>query len=91
MGVNAKDVIMDTIIAFMVGVQIYMILDEVTDGNFSRELSVRTTKLRAKLERMIEIEQRVQRDTGAVIFEAISTIENDDGPGNTDPITFPKS
>jgi hypothetical protein len=88
MEISPRDLVMDTIIAFMVGIQIYMILDEVSDGNFSREFSVKLTKWKAKLRKAIEIEERMQRDTGATIFEAITIVE-DDGPGNIDP-GFPK-
>ena len=72
---TVRDVVMDTIIAVAIASQLYFILDEVTDGRFSREVSIRITKARAKIKELIEIEQRVQRETGQVIFDAIETIE----------------
>jgi hypothetical protein len=85
-----RDIVMDTVLVFLVGVQIYMILDEVTDGNFSRELSVKITKNKARIKELIEIERRVQKDTGSVIFEAITTVEDNDDGGKA-PNPFGKS
>jgi len=81
--ITVRDVIMDVIIAAAVASQLYFVLDELTDGRFSREVSIKITKARAKIKELIEIEQRVQRETGQVIYDAIETIEGSAGDRNT--------
>lgn len=89
---TVRDIIMDAIIAAAIASQLYFVLDELTDGRFSREVSVKIAKIRAKIKELIEIEQRVQRETGQVIFDAIETVEGNtgrttgsDGTPPTDP------
>lgn len=73
---TTRDVIFDLIILIAVGAQVYILVDELTDGSFSREMSVKYTKTKAKIKDAIERERIIQRDTGKVIFDGITIVED---------------
>lgn len=66
-----RDIVMDTIIGFLVGVQVYLLVDELTDGRLSRDLSVKMAYTKAKIKEFIDREQSIRKSRNTVIFEAI--------------------
>lgn len=77
---TAYNILMDVIIAVGVAVQIYTVIDILTDGRLTSDLSTRTVKLRARIKEAYRREREVRKNTGAVIFDAITTVED---AGNT--------
>jgi len=69
------DIAIDIVIVILVT---YYVADELTDGEFSRELGVRIVKLRDSIKRGIEQRRTINKDTGRVIWDAIETLENRD-------------
>ena len=72
-----RDAVMSAIILSLVFVQVFMVMDELTDGSLSRESSVKLTKTKARLKELIEREQYVRKNTGRVIFDAITIIDDE--------------
>lgn len=84
--ITLRDIIMDIVIGAAVGIQIYMTLDEMTDGRFSRDLSMKVVTIKGRIKEAYDRERIVRKDTGRVIFDAITTVEqhgntNQDGTG----------
>jgi hypothetical protein len=79
---TVQDIIVDGIIVIVVTYQVYMIVDQVTDGRLSRDLSVKWVKATAKLRETYEREKAVRKSIGRVLFDAITTVESED-PRNT--------
>jgi hypothetical protein len=77
-GTRIRDIAMDTIIVIAIGIQVFMVVDQITDGKLMTELSVRTTKTRAKVKGYFERERTMQRDTGRVIWDAFNIVEDGD-------------
>lgn len=67
------DIAIDIVIVLLVT---YYVADELTDGEFSRELGVRIVKFRDRVRTGIEHRRSINRDTGKVIWDAIETVEN---------------
>lgn len=73
---TAYDITVDIVLALGVAVQAYIIVDTLSDGRLTRELSMKTLKVRAKIKEWYDRERAVRKHTGAVIFDAITTIED---------------
>ena len=67
---------MDLVLIALVGVQAFIIMDELSDGKLSRELSVKLVYYKARIRDYIDREETIRRNTGAVIFDAINTVES---------------
>jgi hypothetical protein len=76
MDLKARDIVMDTILIILVGIQAFIILDELSDGKLSREMSVKIAYTRARIKTYIDREEAVRKQTGSVIFDAINTVED---------------
>lgn len=70
------NVTMDIILCLAVGYYFYVVMDEVTDGQFSREVSVRVTKIRGRIRTEIERNNKFRKLVGPVLFDAITTVED---------------
>jgi hypothetical protein len=84
MELTARDVIMDVVLIALVGIQAFIIMDELSDGKLSRELSVKLVYYKARIRDYIDREETIRRNTGAVIFDAISTVEGAGIPDTND-------
>jgi hypothetical protein len=84
MELTARDLIMDLVLIALVGVQAFIIMDELSDGKLSRELSVKLVYYKARIRDYIDREETIRRNTGAVIFDAINTVEGAGIPNSND-------
>lgn len=78
MKLTVRDVLTDSLLILLTGYYVYMMIDEVTDGRFSRELSVKITKTRANIMRGIELDRTTRKNTGRVLWDAINIIDDGD-------------
>jgi hypothetical protein len=76
---NENNVLVDILVAlgylFAIGVNVYMIADQITDGESSRQLSLWWTRKTASLRHAERVDKMFRQQVGAVIFEAIETVE----------------
>ena len=70
------DIVADAVLAIGITIQMYIIFDTLSDGRLTRELSVKMVKTRARIKEWYDREREVRKHTGAVIFDAITTIED---------------
>lgn len=75
MNVRKIDIVIDIVLLCLIT---YYVTDELTDGEFSRELGVRIVKLRDRVKTDIERRKAIRRDTGKVVWDAIETVEHRD-------------
>ena len=75
-GTSLHDIVIAGCYVVAIGLEAYMLLDRLTDGEFSQTCSIKFAHLRARIRRFFDIERRIQKETGAVIWEAQQVIEN---------------
>lgn len=63
------------LIVLVSGIQIYVVLDRLSDGELSEHLSLWFAYKRYDLQEKLRVEREVSENKGAVLFEAISIIE----------------
>ncbi len=76
MDLTARDIVMDTVLVILVGIQAFIIMDELSDGKLSREISVKIAYTRARIKNYVDREETVRKNVGSVIFDAINTVED---------------
>jgi len=71
--IRKVDIIIDAVILVLVT---YYVADTLSNGEFSREISIRVIKLHGNLKTRLEHRRIVSKDVGKVIWDAITTIED---------------
>jgi len=69
------DIVIAALYTLTIGVNVYIIVNELTDGALQTSVSMRLTKLRAKLSEKVKHERAVRKDFGKVLWEATTTVE----------------
>ena len=77
------DILMDTLYVIGIGYMVYTVIDQLTDRRFSRELSIKYIKTRAKIREYIDREREYSKSVGRMLFEAFTTIDESGGNGET--------
>lgn len=72
-----SDVVIDMLYAVVIGVNVYVIIDQVTDGALSRSVSLRIAHARQKASHWIHTRRQYRRDLGQVLWQATTTLEDD--------------
>ena len=75
---RAAEVFILALYGFGIGLNVYIIVDQMTDGRLSRECSLRWQRFRGKLVGRIQHEREVKRDESKVVWEAINIVEGRD-------------
>jgi uncharacterized membrane protein len=66
--------------AIAIGVNVFIVWDQyMADGEMRTKLSTWWTKTTAKIKREIEIDERVEKESGAVVFEAMQIVDYGEG------------
>lgn len=76
-----RDICIGIAYIIAVGINVYLIADQLTNGESSRQVSLWITKTGGKWRRAITIEETVQKEAGHVIWEAINTVEDAENAG----------
>lgn len=71
-----RDILIDGVVLILVT---YYVANELSNGEFSRELGIRIVRFKGRLQAAIERERSISRDKGRVIWDAIETVENRGG------------
>ena len=74
--ITLRDVIIDACVIGMTAYSVYIALDQATDGRFSRECSIRLTRIQGRITGWIKREQEFDRNRGPVIWEAINIVDD---------------
>ena len=67
------DIAIDAVLLLLIT---YYVADELTDGEFSRELGVKIAKARSRAKQYFEERRTIRSDTGKLIWDAIETVED---------------
>lgn len=60
---------------FGIGLNVYIIVDQMTDGRLTRECSLRWQRFRGAVAEKLRREQAIKRDESKVVWEAINIVE----------------
>jgi hypothetical protein len=58
-----------------IGTNVYLLADQMSDGAFSRELSIKWTNFKAKMKKDLNYDRQLKSDTARMLWEAIQTVE----------------
>ncbi|MDE2106029.1 MAG: hypothetical protein KGL39_52890 [Patescibacteria group bacterium] len=73
--ITFKDICITVCYVIAVGLNAYIIMDQVTNGQSSQDLSLWLTRTKGKLRHAVDLEQRFQKEKPYVMWEAINTVE----------------
>ncbi len=71
----AGEIVVDFLYAIAIGVNVYLVMDTMTDGALTRSVIARMEKLKERLEAMNEARKSWRKDVGTVLFEATMIVE----------------
>lgn len=74
---QVRNIIMDAVIIAAVAVQVVMVFDDATNGDFTRELGNKFVRLRGRIQEEIKRERFFRKNIGRYIWDAISIVENE--------------
>ncbi len=72
----AGEIVVDFLYAIAIGVNVYLVMDTMTDGALTRSVIARMEKLKERLEAMNEARKSWRKDVGTVLFEATMIVED---------------
>ena len=70
---SKRDILIDGVVLILVT---YYVANELSNGEFSRELGIRIVRFKGRIQTTIERERSISRDKGRVIWDAIEAVEN---------------
>ena len=74
--ITMRDVLVALGYVVAVALNAYLIADQITDGESSRQLSLWWLNTRAKWKQAISLEDELQKSTPHMLFEAITIVED---------------
>lgn len=72
------DVLIDVLYAVAIGINVYLIVDTLSDGQLSRSISMKARTLVGNVHYKVKHEETVRKEAGKVIWEAIDIVEGID-------------
>lgn len=73
---KAYNIVMDGVMVLIAGYYVYMAVNEMTDGRFGRELSLKITRFKGRIKETVERERKFQQYIGPTLFDAITIIDD---------------
>lgn len=77
-GFTAKDLVIDVLYAVAISINMYLIVDQVTDGALSRSLSMKWYHTKGKLSDWLDEKKSLRAETGRVIWQAMTIVEGEE-------------
>ncbi len=71
----ARTIIMDSVYVILVALVVYRTADEITNGEFSRELSLSIYHAKGRILAKLDQLRTFEREKGHVLWEAMQTVE----------------
>lgn len=75
-GDTVYGIVIGVLYVLAVGVQVFVVVDEVTHGALSDDLKARWGLLKARIQRARRIDAEVRRDAPWVLWEAVQALED---------------
>jgi len=72
-----SDILIDILYAVVIGVNVYVIVDQATDGALSRSMSLRVQRVRHRAATWAQHRKEYRRDVGHMFWQATTTLEGE--------------
>ena len=77
-GSLAREIIIDSLYAIAIGINVYLIADQLTDGAVSRKVSERWYTYKGRFGTWRNNRRQLRKDTGRMVWQAMNIVEGND-------------